>query len=99
MSEKLITVREASDILGVMEKEVIDMARAGKIPCYRIGGEFIRFRKSDLQSIKPVVHKTLNIADEQVPFYERLYNFFYFNDFYIISGLLITVLAGAIIFS
>jgi excisionase family DNA binding protein len=99
MSEKLITVREASDLLGVMEKEIIEMARIGNIPCYRVGGEFIRFRKSEVLAVRSAVHRSLNIADEPVPFTERMFNFFYFNDFYIVSGLLMAILAGAIILS
>jgi excisionase family DNA binding protein len=99
MSEKLITVREASEITGVSEQELIDFAEAGTVPCYRFGGEFIRFRRSEILQLKQTIRRTLNVAQESVPLSERVYNLFYFNDFYLFAGLLIAVLVGAILFA
>ena len=39
--EKLLTVREASLILGISEKEVLDLAESGAIPAYKIGGVYL----------------------------------------------------------
>jgi excisionase family DNA binding protein len=98
MSEKLITVREASELVGISEQELINYAEAGKVPCYRFGGEFIRFRKSEILQIQKTIRQTLNVAQESITFSERIYNLFYYNDFYLVAGLLIAVLTGAILF-
>lgn len=98
MSEKLITVREASQELGVLEKEIIDLANKGIVPSYKIGGEFLRFRREDLVNARGVVKKALNIEDERIGFLEAIYDFFYFNDFYIVAFIIIAALIAAIVF-
>lgn len=98
MADKLITVREASKELGISEKELIDLAEQEKIPSYKIGGEFLRFRKDDLFDVKNEVKQILNVVDDKIGFGELIYDFFYFNDFYIVSFLIMAVLAAAIIF-
>ncbi len=99
MKEKLITIREVSQILGITEKEVIDLAKRKKIPSYLIGGEFLRFPKEEIFKLKEKIQKEFNISEKTIPFREKLYNFFYFNDFYIISFLIILVLLGVILFT
>ena len=42
--EKLLTVREVAIYLNISEKEVMDLAQAGTIPAYRVGGVFLRFK-------------------------------------------------------
>ncbi len=41
--EKFLTVRDASLILGVSEKEIVDLVETGSLPAYRIGGGGFRF--------------------------------------------------------
>lgn len=98
MAGKLITLREASDELGISEKELIDLAKQNKVPSYQLGGEFLRFRKEDLLRVKKEVKEILNVVDDKISVGEMIYDFFYFNDFYIVSFLLMAVLAAAIIF-
>lgn len=99
MRERLITIREVSQILGISEKEVIELAEKKKIPSYLIGGEFLRFPQEEIIKLKEKIQKELNISERIIPFKERIYNFFYFNDFYIISFLIILVLLGIILFT
>ncbi|MCK4809342.1 MAG: helix-turn-helix domain-containing protein [Candidatus Omnitrophica bacterium] len=89
--QNLLTTREASQILGLAEKEVIELSKAGEIPFYRVAGEFLRFKKSDILNVKYTIQKRFNLKKESSPFWERVREFFYFNDFYIISGGVITV--------
>ena len=99
MGEKLITVREASQILGILEKEIIELAKKKRIPSYRIGGEFLRFPKEEIFQLKDKIQNEFNVSTEKLTLGERAYNFFYFNDFYIISFLVIAILLGIILFS
>jgi len=53
IKEKLVTTREASNLLGISEKEIIELAHTNLIPHFKLGGEFLRFKKEDLIKIKP----------------------------------------------
>mgnify|MGYP001357039902 CR=1 FL=1 len=92
--EKLLTVREVSILLNISEKEVMDLAQAGKIPAYKVGGVFLRFKKDQVHDYQKTLHSSLSKVSprENTPFQEKLSDFFYFNDFYIFSFLLICFL-------
>ena len=92
--EKLLTIRDVSIILGISEKEVIELAETGKIPAYKIGGVYLRFkydqieefRKSSAHSVKRPRHSA------KYPLNERISDFFYFNDFYVLAALIIILM-------
>ncbi len=90
--EKLLTTREASTILGLSEKEVIEMTRRGELPHYKVAGEFLRFRKAEIFTIKDDIQRKFNLEKPRVSPTQKLGDFFYFNDFYILSGTVIAVL-------
>lgn len=92
--EKLLTVRDVALILGVSEKEVVDLAEKGVIPAYKIGGVYLRFKKEQIERLKRT-NKTLFPKPEASQKYslgDRLSDFLYFNDFYIFSILIIIIL-------
>ena len=94
MKEKLLTIRETSQYLGITEKEVIDLAHEGKIPAYKIGGVYLRFKKEQLEEFRkssPLVHKDTHEQHEYT-FGERVKDFLYFHDFYILALLIIATL-------
>lgn len=117
MAEKLLTIGEVAQHLGVSEEEVKRLVDIGEIPAYRIGGTFLRFRREQLEAIrkeisefeehetehagpvldengKPTHHYTdmerdIKRREPQVrqydyTFAEKVKDFFYFNDFYLI---------------
>lgn len=92
--EKLLTVRDVSLILGVSEKEVVDLAEKGSIPAYKVGGVYLRFKREQIEefkkSFKQLAPKTKSSQD--YPFKDRINDFFYFNDFYILSILIIVLI-------
>lgn len=111
MPEKLLTIREVAEHLGVSEDEVKRLVDIGEIPAYRIGGTFLRFRKEQLDAIRseissieeaepeharpaPVseVKEAYASTDYDYTAAEKVRDFFYFNDFYILSFIIITVL-------
>jgi excisionase family DNA binding protein len=92
MKEKLLTTREVSQILGLSEKEIIDLASAGLIPHFKIGGEFLRFKKEDIFKIKEDIKAKYNLPAKGYSKREKLKDFFYFYDFYIISLIIILTL-------
>ncbi|MBM3244053.1 MAG: helix-turn-helix domain-containing protein [Candidatus Omnitrophica bacterium] len=92
--EKLLTVREVAILLNISEKEVMDLAQAGVIPAYKVGGVFLRFKKEQIHDYQKSAHPSLAKATLRKPtsLQDRITDFFYFYDFYILSGLLIFLL-------
>lgn len=52
MQEKLLTVEEAAQILGISVDEVKILSQKGLIPTYRIGGVYLRFKKEQIQELR-----------------------------------------------
>jgi excisionase family DNA binding protein len=94
--EKLLTVRDVSLILGISEKEVLNLAESGAIPAYKIGGLYLRFKKEQIEnykkSIKYSSSKPKTDTSSGYPLRDKLSDFFYFNDFYILTVLIIILL-------
>ncbi len=84
MDEHLFNIREAAEYLGVSERRLKELVDKNEVPAYKIGGTFLRFKKSQLDAL----------GREAVPApahtgLDRLKDFFYFNDFYILSIIII----------
>lgn len=94
---KLLTTREVSQELGLLEKEVIQLAQENKIPHFRIAGEFFRFKKEDILRVKPKVKRKYGIRENKRQFKNKAREFIYFNDFYIGSAIIVLVLLWLII--
>jgi len=92
MKERLLTVRDVSNILNLSEKEVIELANANLIPHFKIDETFLRFKKSDILRIKEEINKKYNFQSKKQNKIEKIKDFFYFNDFYIFSTLIILLL-------
>lgn len=95
MSEdKLLTVRDVSLLLGITEKEVVDLAESGQIPAYKVGGVYLRFKKEQIQQFKNSgkAQSAKTYTPNEYKFKDKLSDFFYFNDFYILAGLIIAFL-------
>jgi excisionase family DNA binding protein len=92
--EKFLTVRDASLILGISEKEVVDLVESNQLVAYKVGGVYLRFKKQHLEefkkSLKPALNKTKVLL--KYSFKDRVSDFFYFNDFYILSILIILLI-------
>jgi excisionase family DNA binding protein len=92
--EKLLTIREVSLFLGISEKEVIDLAESQALPAYKIGGVYLRFKRHQVEEFKRQfkLHLHKNRPLEKSGFGEKVSDFFYFNDFYILSVLIIAII-------
>ncbi|MBI5145486.1 MAG: helix-turn-helix domain-containing protein [Candidatus Omnitrophica bacterium] len=91
--EKLLTIRDASLILGISEKEVIDLAESGKLPAYKIGGLYLRFKRQQVEEYR---RKHKLVIRPKTPLEsslnDRVRDFLYFNDFYIVSAIIIIII-------
>ena len=95
MSEKLLTIREVAYLLGISEKEVIDLSDRGVIPAYKVAGVYLRFKKDQIEQYK--FRRKDKSFQRVYTFRDGLHDFFYFYDFYIISVVLIVILFWIIV--
>ena len=96
MAEKFLTKEETAQLLGISEAELLILVEQGKIPAYRIGGEFLRFEKAQIELVKDSFPKEAKDRKDYkykpYPIGEKISDFFYFNDFYILAFVIIAVM-------
>ncbi len=102
--EKLLTLKEAAQYLGLEQEEVRDFVVQEKIPAYKLGGEFLRFRKDQLEALKDRIQilkkstakgRIISIGGEgriKYSLWERIGDFIYFNNFYFFAAIVIIIL-------
>ncbi len=98
-SGQYITVRETAQILGISEKKVMDLIDTHKLQAYRIADQFLRLKRVEVMQMRTsgeIVNE--NTQHEYTPA-ERLRDFFYYNDFYLITAILILGLLYVIFFT
>lgn len=110
--EGLLNLKETADLLGLTEEEVRHFVSCGKIPAYKIGGEFLRFRREQIEAlrgrIKILKHQSVPIErimpseetggkKNRYSVWDRIRDFLYFNDFYILAAILIALLVFVIL--
>jgi excisionase family DNA binding protein len=91
IEEKLLTVREVSHILNLSEKNVLDLAEDGTIPAYKVGGTYLRFKRAQVEEYRKIIHSQSK-AHTKISFNDRVWDFFYYNDFYILSLALVILM-------
>ena len=115
-SEKLLTLEEAAKRLGLPPDDAEALIQKGRLPSFRLGGNFLRVRLKDVESVQaqllkaraaekskvqPAGSSSAAIAPLPKPpessASERLSDFFYFNDFYLLAFLVALVLLAIIV--
>lgn len=92
-AEKLVTLEEAARRLGVPADDVEAMIREGKLASFRLGGNLLRLRVQDVEAAR---RRAPRASGGRL--LDRVRDFFYFNDFYLIAFLIFLTLL-AVIFS
>lgn len=104
LEESYLKVHEAAAILEISDQELLELVRQHKVPIYHIAGAFLRFKKEDIHELKIKWRierelfppdRNLAVHHELVDrssFTEKLADFWYFNDFYVICSSLVIVL-------
>ena len=92
MTTQFISVRETAQILSISEKKVMDLIEQRQLQAYRIADKFLRLKKSEVMNL----HNSGSVVGENVQLgytgSEKIRDFLYFNDFYIISTVIIAIL-------
>ena len=86
MADQFISVRETAQTLRTTEKKVMDLIDGGHLHAYKIAGQFLRLKKSEVATILSSGTVTQDAGQYQYSFSERLKDFFYFNDLYLVAA-------------
>ncbi|MFQ5953035.1 MAG: helix-turn-helix domain-containing protein [Candidatus Omnitrophota bacterium] len=66
MPEKLLTLEELSDYLGIKKDKISSLAEEGVISAYKIGGELLRFRREQIDAIRSEIESRITDDDRIV---------------------------------
>ena len=94
-----ISVRETSQLLGISEKKVMDMIGEKKLEAYRIANQFLRLKKAEVTALKNSGSVTNEVVQFPYSAGERFQDFLYYNDFYLISAVIILTLLYLIFYT
>lgn len=106
--EKLLTLEEAAKRLRVSPDDVEQMIQRGRIASFRLGGHLLRVRLGDVERLRVPATEGRAPASRStgVPsrgrsgigrLWDRVLDFFYFNDFYLVALLLLLTLIAVIL--
>jgi len=98
-SSQFISVRETSQILAITEKKVMDLIEEGKLQAYRIADKFLRLKRADVLELRNQGAVAKEHHQIEYTTAERVQDFFYFNNFYILSFILVLVLLYIIFYT
>ena len=90
-----VSIREAAQLLGISEKKVMTLISERKLQAYRIADKFLRLKKNEVMDLR----NAGDVQSENIEFPytsgEKLADFLYFNDFYLIA---LGVIAGLLFY-
>lgn len=93
MQNGFMSLKEAMHFLDVDQAEIEEFVRTHKLHAYKFGGSYLRFKKDELLRLKHDLHKEEKkeetFVDVEVKKKSWL-NFWTYNNFYILSALLLT---------
>ena len=89
----MLTLDEVKNFLEVEQQVIEKYIRDEVLHAYKIGGVYIRFRKEEVLGLKYDVLLKKKKTGTSKSFGQRLLDFWRFNNFYIISVLIILALA------
>lgn len=98
MPSGLLSFNQSLEYLGITKQEFKKLIREKKIIPYKIGGAYLRFKKEDLDILRShlerKIRKThwLEQEEEKSALSERFADFWYFNNLYIFSAVIILIL-------
>jgi len=111
--QKLLNKEHACRYLNISEVELEELVEKGRLVTYKVGGAYLRFREEDLLAVKPLINKDQELESfmlQEKPkkskeprkpkrsFFDGIWDFLYYNDFYILGAIIILLLL-AILFN
>ncbi len=109
LTEDYMSPKEAAALLEISEDELKALLQKHQIPSHQVAGAFLRLKKKEIEDLKnrwrierelfprpqaSLSHKT---SVMRAGFFGSIYDFWYFNDFYILCSVLIILLLYVIL--
>ncbi|OGW78716.1 MAG: hypothetical protein A2Z83_08850 [Omnitrophica bacterium GWA2_52_8] len=88
----MLTLEETKRFLDIEQQALEKYIQYGKLRAYKIGGTYIRFRKEEVLNLRYEIVPSKSKKSSQTTIFSRLYDFWRFNNFYIISLAVVIVL-------
>jgi len=85
----MLTFDEVKNFLEVEQQVIEKFIRDGVLHAYKIGGVYIRFRKEEVLGLKYDVLLKKKKSGNSGSIGQQLWDFWRFNNFYIVSALII----------
>jgi excisionase family DNA binding protein len=63
MPEKLLSIEELSQHLGIKKEKIDELVNEGVITAYKLGGKVLRFRKEQVDAIRAEIEERLEKTD------------------------------------
>ena len=86
----MLTIEEVKNFLSIEQPEIEKFISAGKLSAYKIGGTYLRFRKEEVLNLR---FELQSKAAPKSSLVSKVCDFWRFNNFYIISILIVIALA------
>ena len=102
--EDYLSPREAAEFLEISEEELRALVQKHQVPTHQVAGAFLRLKKREVEELKikwrierelfpkPQKFFAHQRAVERANFFDKIQDFWYFNDFYILCSFLIMLL-------
>jgi excisionase family DNA binding protein len=87
----MLTLEEVKAFLDIEHSELERFIKTGKLHAYKIGGEYLRFRKEEVLNLR--YERPRKEKPPKASALSRIGDFWRFNNFYIVSLLIVIVIA------
>lgn len=88
----MLTLEEVKDYLEVDQHSIEKFIRQEKLRAYRIGGEYLRFRKEDVLNLQQEILPAGKLRKPSQTFFSRVSDFWRFNNIYLLAVILLVLL-------
>ncbi len=85
----MLSLEEVKNFLEVESETLEKYLNDGKLHAYKIGGTYLRFRKEDVMNLKVEIKPPKPRLSSRGSFFSSLRDFWRFNNFYILSIILV----------
>lgn len=87
----MLTLEEVKSFLQVGQDEIEKLLKNGRLHAYKIGGAYIRFRKEEVITLRQEIQPS-RVPGASRNFFSKAADFWRFNNFYIVSAALVSLI-------
>lgn len=88
----MLTYEEVKNFLEIEQGALEKYLKQGKLKAYKIGGTYVRFRKEEVLNLRYEAAPPKSKLREKTSLWAKIAEFWRFNNFYIVSILIVAAL-------